>query len=107
MSRDIENGPSLGDIRGLDTKIAEVVRTLRYHGVETLESCEGGIGHSYPEPTVSFRGSHAEGFRALATAMACGLPVRHLRRVWSVGRGLEGPIWEMTFVPAGLPYNPY
>ncbi len=29
-----------------------MVEVLRAAGVETFESCEGGAGHSYPEPTV-------------------------------------------------------
>ena len=83
----------------LDPGIAKAVHALRDGGVETFESCEGGEGHAYPEPTVRFHGDQSEGFRALAVALQAGLRVTGLRRIWVV-RGGEphGPYWEMTFV---------
>jgi hypothetical protein len=84
----------------LDDGIREIVVTLIANGVETFESCEGGRGHSFPWPTVRFEGSNAEGLRALAVAMANGLPVDNLRRAWGVIDGsLHGPWWEITFIP--------
>jgi hypothetical protein len=84
----------------LDKGIAQAVIALRNAGVETFESCEGGIGHSYSEPTVRFHGGRAEGFRALAAAMQAGLNVADLRRVWPINDGEPtGPWWELTFVP--------
>jgi hypothetical protein len=87
----------------LDAGIAHVVLTLRAGDVETFESCEGGEGHAYPEPTVRFHGEQAEGFRALSVAMQAGLPVTALRRVWVLRDGEpHGPYWEMTFAPISL-----
>jgi len=61
-----------------------MVLTLRAVGVETFESCEGGPGHSYPEPTVRFRGDRSEGFRALSAVLGKNdFRVSDLRRVWS------------------------
>ena len=78
--------------------IREIVITLVANGVETFESCEGGPGHSFPEPTVRFEGASSEGLRALSVALENGLPVSTLRRVWGViDRSLHGPWWEMTF----------
>jgi hypothetical protein len=83
----------------LDVGILDAVRVLREAGVETFESCEGGIGHAYPEPTVRFHGNQAEGFKALAAAMHGGLCVAELRRVWPLHDGEPtGPWWELTFV---------
>ena len=82
----------------LDDGIAPFVRALVDGGVETFESCEGGSGHAYPEPTVRFHGDHAEGFRALSVAMRANLPVAGLRRVWPINGGEPtGPWWELTF----------
>ena len=82
----------------LDVGIAQAVILLRAEDVETFESCEGGPGHSYPEPTVRFHGNTAEGYRALAVAMQAGLRVKDLRRVWPVHDGEPtGPWWELTF----------
>lgn len=84
----------------LDCGITDAVATLVRAGVETFESCEGGEGHAYPEPTVRFHGDHAEGLRALAVAMRAALPVRELRRVWPVlDNEPTGPWWELTFNP--------
>lgn len=81
----------------LDAGIADAVVILNGAGVETFESCEGGDGHAYAEPTVRFHGDKAEGFRALAVAMSAGLPVTGLRRVWPVNDGEPtGPWWELT-----------
>jgi hypothetical protein len=82
----------------LDAGIAEQVDVLAGSGIETFESCEGGAGHSYAEPTVRFHGDRAEGFRAFGVAKRAGLHVRALRRTYCVIDGeLTGPYWEMTF----------
>ena len=86
------------DCRALDAGIAEAVRTLAEAGVETFESCEGGPGHAFPEPTIRFHGSRSEGFRALAVALQHGQKVAQLRRCYDVDDGeLVGPCWELTF----------
>src|SRR5262245_49409437 len=82
----------------LDTGIAATVVALQSGGIETFESCQGGDGHAYPEPTVRFHGDHSEGLRALAVAMKMQLPVRELRRVWPILENEPiGPWWELTF----------
>jgi hypothetical protein len=86
----------------IDVGIARAVEALQDAGVETFESCQGGPGHAFPEPTVRFHGSHSEGHRALAAAMDAGLDVGALRRVWDVIDGEpSGPCWEMTFANQG------
>jgi hypothetical protein len=82
----------------IDPGIRRQVRVLSENGIETTESCEGGKGHSFAEPTVRFSGGHAEGFRALGIALQHGLKVAELRRYWSIQDGEPvGPYWEMTF----------
>lgn len=82
----------------LDPGIAHAVKVLTDAGVETYESCEGGEGHSYPEPAVRFHGDSAEGFRALALALQHALPVKALNRRWSIEDGEPvGPTWELVF----------
>ena len=95
-----------GDLRfdpPLDPGIDALVRCLVAAGVETFESCEGGPGHAYPEPTVRFHGDKAEGYRAASVALSGGFSVTALRRVWPVLDGeLTGPYWELTTIcPAG------
>lgn len=82
----------------LDGGIRRFVLILRSAGVETFESCEGGSGHSMPEPTIRFHGNAWEGFRAYAAARTHALPVYALRRVYDVNDGeLQGPYWEIVF----------
>jgi hypothetical protein len=64
----------------LDPGIARYVEVLRAARVETLESCQGGEGHSAVEPIVRFLGGRSEGFRAPDVALAHGFPVLDLRR---------------------------
>lgn len=85
----------------LDPGIEDAVRLLSGAGVETFESCQGGSGHAYREPTVRFTGDRSEGFRAFAVALRAGLPVKDLRRAWHVVEDeLTGPCWELTFYEA-------
>jgi len=82
----------------LDPGITRAVEVLEDVGIETFESCEGGSGHAFPEPTVRFHGDRSEGYRALAAALQAGLPVSELRRVWPAVNGEPtGPHWELTF----------
>ena len=82
----------------LDSGIEQYVTILASAGIETYESCEGGEGHSYPEPTVRFYGTHAEGFRALGVALQHNLPVASLKRLWDViDCEPVGPSWELVF----------
>lgn len=82
----------------LDDGIREAVRTLAEAGVETFESCQGGEGHAYLEPTIRFHGQRDAGWKALAVALAVRLGVLELRRVWPINDGEPtGPWWEMTF----------
>ena len=84
----------------LDPGIAQVVAILMQGGVETFESCQGGDGHAYPEPTVRFYGEQGAGFKALGVALENGLRPIHLRRIWPVISGEPtGPWWEMVFTP--------
>jgi hypothetical protein len=84
----------------LDAGIQQMVEVLQDAGIETFESCQGGAGHAYAEPTVRFHGERPEGFRALAAAMQRGLKVAQLRRVWPMIDGEPtGPWWELTFAP--------
>jgi hypothetical protein len=93
------NAYSPDDDSQLDAGIRRAVVVLRQGGVETFESCEGGKGHAYREPTIRFRGDRSEGYKALAAAMQAGLPVAELRRVWPILDGeATGPWWELTFV---------
>jgi hypothetical protein len=82
----------------LDHGIRDIVIALVANGVETFESCEGGKGHSFPEPTVRFEGSASEGLRAASVAIENGIPVRRLRQSWGfTNNSIHGPWWEMTF----------
>lgn len=83
----------------LDRGIKRAVELLRAGGVETFESCEGGAGHAYPEPTVSFYGGPYAGWLAMSICLANGLPVLSLRRTWMVHElhDVTGPHWEIVF----------
>lgn len=89
----------------LDPGIRRYVEALQSSGVETFESCQGGEGHAFHEPTIRFFGGMGEGHRALGLALGAGLPVAELRREWPVLDGEPtGPYWSLTFAaPAQSP----
>jgi hypothetical protein len=96
--REIEKFEPVTDLP-LDAGIRRYVLALRAGGIETFESCEGGVGHAFPEPTIRFHGGSGEGFRALAVAREYGLPVFKLRRSYTIEDGWPvGPWWEIVFV---------
>jgi len=81
-----------------DNGIKRYVEILRAEGVETYESCEGGAGHAYPEPTICFYGQIQEGFRALAVALENGLLVKEIRQFWSIqDKQPISPDWAIIF----------
>ena len=89
---------AISEIAGLDPGIKPYVEILRSYGVETFESCQGGEGHVFPEPTIRFHGDTSDGWKALGAAMQRGLPVFTLRYAWDMHDGLpDGPYWEMVF----------
>src|ERR1017187_8676652 len=83
----IQDGRDLIFDPPLDEGIRDAVELLASNGVETFESCQGGEGHSFPEPTIRFEGSSGEGLRALSVALDYGLPVFRLRRTWGIVDG--------------------
>jgi hypothetical protein len=86
--------------KGLDPGIERIVRTLMDAGVETFESCEGGPGHAFTEPTVRFgAGRPEEGWQALAVCLTFGYPVLRLATYWNIEHGHvpTGPYWELVF----------
>lgn len=81
----------------LDPGILPFVECLAKANVETFESCQGGNGHAYPEPTVRFYGERPEGYRAVSVALNARFRVKELKRVWPLIDGeLTGPYWEIT-----------
>lgn len=83
----------------IDSGIEGAVRIFQEHNLQTFESCEGGPGHAYPEPTIAFYGTPETGWRAIGVCIDYNLPVLSLRRVWDMLDPTEptGPHWEITF----------
>jgi hypothetical protein len=84
----------------LDAGIRFAVRVLHAAGFDTCQSCQGGSGHPYHEPTVDMAagGHDSHGFGALAALNAYGLPVADLSLVWPIANGLPyEKLWRITF----------
>lgn len=82
----------------VDLRIVRAVKVLKDAEFTTIESCEGGEGHAYPEPTIKFAGSRATGWRALGELLTFGLPLNHIGQMWSMTDGHpKGPNWIVTF----------
>lgn len=90
--------PSLPVPGKLDAGIEKAVRCLQSADIETFESCEGGPGHAYSEPTIRFYGTPEAGWRAVGVCLSCGLPILSLKRIWDILDSNEptGPHWEIT-----------
>jgi hypothetical protein len=97
----------------IDEKILPAVKILNEHGFKTFESCEGGEGHLFHEPTVRFEGSEFDLIRAFEICQLHGLPVYEVKRVYrktpvyindntstvhQIGEAWETPFNEITFI---------
>src|ERR1039457_6544820 len=74
-----EPPPSPRNPAVIDAGIRQAVKRMQEAGIETFESCEGGAGHSYPEPTVAFHGGPEAGWRALSVCLTYALPVQSIQ----------------------------
>ena len=69
----------------LDEGIYDAVVLLNKHGFDTWESCQGGDGHCFPEPTVRFWGTEFDLIRAYELCYIQGMNVFAAKRVyWKV-----------------------
>lgn len=88
----------------LDDGILPIVKVFYEEGIETFESCQGGPGHCFPEPTVRFYGGIDQGWKAFHIAVQYNLRPTSLRRTYSIqDKEPVGPDWEMTFHIPGCP----
>ena len=91
----------------IDEKILPAVRILNEHGFKTFESCEGGEGHVFNQPTIRFEGSEFDLIRAFEICQLYRLPVYEVKRVYrktaiykdedSLHPHLLGEVWETPF----------
>lgn len=99
--------------KGLDEKIKPAVEILNRHGFKTFESCQGGEGHAFFEPTVRFEGSEFDLIRAYEICELYKLPVFEVRRVYrktpvyindntpsvrQIGETWDNPFNEIIFI---------
>jgi hypothetical protein len=70
------------DWEQIDIGILPAVEILRKNGIDTFESCEGGEGHSFPEPTVRFWGNEIDCIRAYDICQYYRLNVSCTRKVF-------------------------
>lgn len=85
---------------GLDAGIRFAVRVLHAAGFETCQSCQGGKGHAYAEPTVEMiaTGDDSRGFGALDALRGYGLPVSQVAITWPIRNGYPyEKNWTITF----------
>lgn len=91
---------NINDYDQLDKGIRFAVRALHAHGIETCQSCEGGEGHAYSEPSVDILAgpNDVAGFNALACLVDFGLPVSLVSKVWNIKNGMPYEcIWRIIF----------
>lgn len=91
----------------IDPKILPAVEVLNNHGFKTFESCEGGKGHCYPEPTIRFEGNEYDAMRAYEICQLYCFPVHEVKRVFrktplynndnTPDVHLMGEVWEQPF----------
>lgn len=83
----------------LDKGIEKAVGILMANKVETFESCQGGVGHCFAEPTIHFYGNKNEGIRVAYICLQENLPVFKIGRAFHVSGGeITTPFWEVVFI---------
>ena len=99
------------DYSVLDKGIREAVEILNRHGFETFESCEGGKGHCYSEPTIRFFGNEFDLIRAFELCKLYKMNIYEAKRVYRktdvysegdkgepIGLSWDKPFNEMVFI---------
>lgn len=104
---------AIANIEHLDPGIAPVVEILNNHGFKTFESCQGGDGHCFVNPTVRFYGSEFDLIRAYEICQCYRINVYEAKRVFlksdiyknnqsekamPIGIAWDSPYNELTFV---------
>lgn len=69
----------------IDPLILPAVEVLNTHGFKTYESCQGGEGHCFPEPTVRFEGEEFDLIRAFSVCELYRLNVFAAKKVYMKG----------------------
>lgn len=97
----------------IDPLILPVVQMLNKYGFKTFESCQGGDGHAFFEPTVRFEGTEFDLIRAYEICVLHNFPVYEAKRVFRkssiykennsidtlpIGDVWDSPFNEITFV---------
>ena len=95
--------PSLDDdldYADVDPLIRPFVRTLRYHGINTLMSCQGGEGHPDRLPWIRFIGDHKAAGRVAVLADHYAWPAFALDRRFALREGtLDHVFWALILLP--------
>ena len=74
------------------------------HGFKTFESCQGGKGHCYAEPTVRFHGSEFDLIRAYEICQAYNMVVLEAKRVYRKEDVYEGNV-TVNSLPFGIAWS--
>ncbi len=83
----------------IDKGILHHVKILKENGVDTFMSCQGGKGHTFSSPTIRFRCTKKEAFKALSVAVDNDLSPMALNEIrLLIGKKIAfGPFWELQF----------
>lgn len=87
-----------GFYQKLDKGIRFAVRVLHAKGFETCQSCQGGKGHCYNNPTIDLisSGDDSWGFAAISALQDYGIIVTDISLHWSVRNGFPyDRIWRI------------
>ncbi len=89
-------------IADLDPGIRDAVAALRRRGIKTVDSCQGGEGHAWIWPVVSFEASEDDAMGAFRFLIESGFPADRLHKAWhhcpDCYPELSGPVWEVIFL---------
>ena len=99
----MKNFKNTSEIEGLDIGIEKAVNIMIKNGFQTFESCQGGIGHCFNEPTIRFFGDEFDLIRAWEVCELNGLRVFEAKRVfrkvdmYDIDLKLKGLSWDKPF----------
>lgn len=85
----------------MDPGIRYPVRLLHAHGIPTNESCQGGEGHAFHDPSIVMQEGRA--FEAMNQLERCGIPVREVVSRWSVDDGVPNERSWVVVLRRALP----
>ena len=92
------NTPSgVVNISDADPEIIPILKILNENGIDTFESCQGGIEHAFGKPTICFEGNYETAMKVMNLCKKFNIDYFRKYYCYETDGTFRGPEWEIVF----------